>query len=255
MDAATHCRRSMRRRKRKSRRKARLIGRRYGVNRVIGHEPDQNGVRCVRIECELCARQRVVTVTNLPASVGCPCTGSDFYSMLRRRFGYLRPIVRLLDRDIWMCACYCGVDGCYPGATLVFATTEELLSGEITSCKSVSRIPQRPSVCYCGGIVNGVTHPSLAAFKSMWNRCTNPRDKSYASYRRQRIGICDEWRTFERFVEDMGMCPAGKTLDRIRTDQWYEARNCLWSTPKQQAQNRDAWAKRQRRIEALMHPG
>ena len=45
------------------------------------------------------------------------------------------------------------------------------------------------------------------------------------------------WLNFENFLEDMGIRPEGKTLDRINPFGNYEPSNCRWATYKEQVHN------------------
>lgn len=72
----------------------------------------------------------------------------------------------------------------------------------------------------------------------MMNRCGNQKDRNWPNYGGRDITVCDRWRDFLNFLEDMGEPPEGTTLDRIDNEKGYTPRNCRWATPKQQARNR-----------------
>ena len=81
------------------------------------------------------------------------------------------------------------------------------------------------------------------------NRCFNPRCKTYPDYGGRGIQMCDEWKhSFNAFLEHMGKCPEGMTLDRINNDGNYEPANCRWTTVQTQNNN-------QRRTRMITHNG
>lgn len=49
--------------------------------------------------------------------------------------------------------------------------------------------------------------------------------------------MCERWRKFENFIEDMGERPEGLSIDRINPFGNYEPGNCRWATLKEQANN------------------
>lgn len=71
----------------------------------------------------------------------------------------------------------------------------------------------------------------------MLQRCLNPNSTNYPEYGAVGITVCDEWRSFDRFLADMGERPKGRTLDRIRGTEGYSPQNCRWATPSEQMDN------------------
>ena len=51
--------------------------------------------------------------------------------------------------------------------------------------------------------------------------------------------VCERWKVFENFYEDMGDPPEGLTLERLDNSKGYSPDNCAWRTYAEQARNRD----------------
>ena len=94
-------------------------------------------------------------------------------------------------------------------------------------------------------ILNIGTHhlsntPTYYSWRAMIKRCTDPKYTQYSSYGGRGISVCDKWKKFINFVEDMGVKPEGHrmALDRIDNDGNYELSNCRWVTSRENNNNR-----------------
>lgn len=117
----------------------------------------------------------------------------------------------------WLCRCDCGI--------------EKVISR--------SNLKQTKS-CGCQRYKHGKTNTYIYhIWSSMTQRCTNPNNKSYYLYGARGITICDRWKQFENFFNDMGERPTNKhQIERINNNQGYYQSNCKWATPEEQGSNK-----------------
>lgn len=95
------------------------------------------------------------------------------------------------------------------------------------------------------GCMRTVTHghagrrsPEYASWSSMRDRCSaKPGTNHYKNYVARGIVVCDRWKSFDLFLEDMGPRPEGHTIDRIDVNRGYSKDNCRWATKSQQNRN------------------
>lgn len=71
---------------------------------------------------------------------------------------------------------------------------------------------------------------------SMRHRCKVGNSESQ-HYGDRGIIVCERWKSFVHFYEDMGDPPSGTSLDRIDNNAEYSIQNCRWATRTQQGRN------------------
>lgn len=81
-------------------------------------------------------------------------------------------------------------------------------------------------------------YPStVSSWRAMHNRCTNANQPNFKFYGARGVTVCERWRHFKNFLEDMGPRPPGCTLDRVDPNRGYDPSNCRWATSEEQHAN------------------
>jgi len=80
--------------------------------------------------------------------------------------------------------------------------------------------------------------PEYKVWKSMRQRCNNPKSTDFALYGGRGIYVSDRWSDFANFISDMGPRPSDDySIDRINVDGPYAPDNCRWATAREQRLN------------------
>ncbi len=146
-----------------------------------------------------------------------------------QRFGRLVALtftsIDKTGRAIWSCECDCGMTKNIVGYCLTRGTTK--------SCGCWMK-EQRAQRADFHGKSDTRAH---SIWTGMMSRCNNQNATGYARYGGRGITVCERWKKFISFLEDMGDPPAGYTLDRVDNDKGYYKENCRWATPIEQNNN------------------
>jgi hypothetical protein len=147
----------------------------------------------------------------------------NFIDLTGKKFGKLTVIKRhgitKNNAVTWECKCECGKTTYIEGV--------HIREGHTKSC----------------GCLNYTHRMSRTRQYQIWakmiDRCYNTKIKSYKYYGQKGVKVCDKWRTFEGFWEDMQDGYADNlSIDRIDFNGNYEKLNCRWVPFSEQGKNR-----------------
>ena len=143
------------------------------------------------------------------------------------KFGRLTILSNGPDRTL-RCRCDCGNISYPDGYSLRVGKTKSCGCLKLENSKKITHTT-----------THGMSHtPEHRAWASMFDRCNNPRCEAFVNYGGRGIGIHTRWEEFINFFEDMGLRPAGMSLERVNNDLGYYRGNCVWATRTAQANNR-----------------
>lgn len=210
-----------------------IVGQKFGKLMVLERAgTDKQGQALWRCRCE-CGNEIIVRGTALRAghTISCGCL-RRIEDLVGKKYGRLTIIRQAPDyiapngshRDRWVCLCECGKE--------TIALGVNLRDGHTQSCGCLRK-------------TNHVTHGGTGTrlfviWRSMHQRCYNPKSISYEYYGARGIIICPEWKddfsNFRKWALSNGYAD-NLSIDRIDVNGNYEPSNCRWATATEQRIN------------------
>lgn len=133
--------------------------------------------------------------------------------------------------SLWKCKCDCG------NYTAVIHS--RLVNGNTKSCGCLQRKTASEINTTHGHTKKQKWSKQYRTWINISQRCTNPNQGNYHLYGGRGITMCERWRKFENFLDDMGKPPTARhQIDRINNNEGYSPTNCRWATPEQNGRNK-----------------
>lgn len=136
-----------------------------------------------------------------------------------------------MTHPLWSCTCDCGTERVVSGPSLRNGTSKSCgcYASELTKARNFKH----------GSAFRGKQDRAYTTWGGVKTRCTNSKVPAYAYYGGRGILMCDRWKdSFPYFLEDMGPCPEGYSIERINPNGNYEPGNCKWIPLNEQVHNR-----------------
>jgi hypothetical protein len=227
-----------------------LLGRQFGDLTVWERAPENSRYNHVRWICSCACGGKAKTIvaacsltSGRTRSCGCLrrrlAGARSFKDCIGQRFGWLVVLERAgskSGRAMWLCLCDCG--------NKVVVSRNDLARGHTKSCGCLRREKNKTNKA---GLTHGMSKTrEYRAYQAAKARCTNPNHQAYADYGGR--GIEFRLPDFVSFFAKLGLCPPGRSLDRIENDGHYEFGNIHWATRSEQERNKRKRRKRNNRL-------
>lgn len=214
-----------------------ITGEKYGMLTVISRSDYKGKNNSVWWNCQCdCGNTKVIRGDNLRAGnvTNCGCVKQTEFDITGKRFGKWMVLNRVpgdyMGKSLWLCECDCG--------TIKVVQGPNLRSGTSKSCGCYNKLKLIERNTKHGYAKRDDLSPTYVTWQNMKARCLKPSNKDYPNYGGRSIKICDKWlESFSNFIEDMGECPKGYSIDRINVDGNYEPSNCRWVSSSGQSRN------------------
>lgn len=148
-----------------------------------------------------------------------------------QRFGCLLVVKKSHYKNkkvYWECLCDCG--------NIVYVVTSNLKCGKTQSCGCLKK-----KLLIQKNTTHNQRHTKLyEVWKTIKQRCLNPKNHAYHNYGGRGITICDDWKNNYTLFYQWSILNGykeGLSIDRINVNGNYEPSNCRWVTNQVQANN------------------
>lgn len=167
-------------------------------------------------------------VKEIGSSRRIPVNPGDIYETKYGKLEVIEELDKVGQFRIFSFKCFCG--------TIFSARLNGVKTGNTGSCGCIAKA-KASELNKSHGLSGSLVHKR---WKSMLTRATNPNIINAHNYTGRGIGVCERWKKFENFLEDMGEILDEKlTLDRIDNDKGYYKENCRWATAREQNRNKE----------------